>query len=188
MEEYYPANCADWQKWLEANHHSKQSVWIVFYNKNSGKDSISWSEAVETALCFGWIDSKKQTIDEFSYRQFYSKRKPNSTWSKINKDKVQMLIETGQMMPAGFESIEIAKQNGLWTILDEVEELIVPKDLEATFITQKGSKDYFLSLNKSMRKTILQWIVLAKIAETRQNRINQVAELAAKGQKPKQFG
>lgn len=134
---------------------------------------------------FAWIDSTRKTIDEFSFMQFFSKRKPKSNWSKINKVKVQQLIDNGKMTKAGYESIETAKQNGYWTILDEVEELIIPKDLEIAFEKHKGSKDYLLSLSKSTRKVILSWIALAKLQETRQKRIDEVVESAEQNFKPK---
>ncbi|RYG02631.1 MAG: hypothetical protein EOO07_32760, partial [Chitinophagaceae bacterium] len=103
VEIFYPANMADWRKWLEKNHLSKQSVWLVCYNKSSLKKSITWSESVDVALCFGWIDSKKIKIDNEKSHQFFSKRKPFSTWSKINKAKVELLIEKGLMAEAGYE-------------------------------------------------------------------------------------
>lgn len=186
-EIFYPVNQTEWRQWLEQNHLSKQSVWLVFYRQKSEKKSISWSEAVDVALCFGWIDSKKIKIDEEKSHQFFSKRKPKSTWSKINKEKVRQLIDNGLMTPTGFNIIEIAKQNGSWTILDEVEELIIPNDLDKAFKKHKGSKDYFLSLSKTIRKMMLQWIVLAKRPETRQKRINEIAKLAGESKKPKQF-
>ena len=129
VEVFYPKSQSTWRKWLEKNHRSKQAVWLVFHNKISGKKSISWSDAVDVALCFGWIDSKKIKIDPETVNQFFSKRKPNSAWSKINKTKVEMLIVHGLMSDAGFKSIETAKQNGSWTILDDVEALIIPEDL-----------------------------------------------------------
>lgn len=186
-EIFYPTSLTDWKKWLSKNHLSKQSVWLVFHSKSSEKPSITWSEAVDVALCFGWIDSKKIKIDHETSHQFFSKRKPNSTWSKINKEKVRQLIEKGLMTQAGYKSIETAKQNGSWTILDEVEELIIPNDLEEAFKKHKGSKAYFLSLSKSARKIMLSWIVLAKRPETRQKRIDEIAEHAGQKQKPKQF-
>ena len=143
---FYPTSLTAWRAWLEENHLSKQSVWLVFYKKKSGKKTITWSEAVDVALCFGWIDSKKITIDEETSHQFFSKRKDKSTWSKINKDKIERLIEQGLMTKAGFTSVETAKQNGSWTILDEVEELIIPADLEAEFADKPNSKDFFRSL------------------------------------------
>lgn len=149
--------------------------------------SISWSDAVDEALCFGWIDSVRKTIDEEKFVQFFGKRKPRGTWSKVNKEKVQRLIEAGLMFKAGLESIAAAKQNGSWEILDAVEELIIPEDLERAFKARGGSGDFFLSLSKSVRKAILQWLVLAKLPETRQRRIDEIAELAEQKMKPKQF-
>lgn len=185
IETYCPKSQTEWRQWLEKNHQSKLSVWLIYYTKKSTIPSLSWSEAVDEALCFGWIDSTRKTIDEFSFMQFFSKRKPKSNWSKINKEKVQQLIDSKRMTKAGYESIETAKRNGYWTILDEVEELIIPKDLEIAFEKHKGSKDYFLSLSKSTRKIILSWIVLAKLQETRQKRIDEVVESAEQNFKPK---
>ncbi|CAD0008118.1 YdeI/OmpD-associated family protein [Flavobacterium chungangense] len=185
IETYCPECQTDWRKWLEKNHQSKQSVWLIYYTKKSNIPTINWSEAVDEALCFGWIDSTRKTIDDSSFIQFFSKRKPNSTWSKINKEKIKQLIDSGRMTKAGYKSIETAKQNGSWTILDEVEELIIPNDLEDAFRKHNGSKDYFLSLSKSARKIILSWIVLAKRQETRQNRIDEIVKSAEQHLKPK---
>jgi uncharacterized protein YdeI (YjbR/CyaY-like superfamily) len=185
IETYCPKSQIEWRQWLEKNHQSKQSVWLIYYTKKSTIPSLSWSEAVDEALCFGWIDSTRKTIDDFSFIQFFSKRKPKSNWSKINKEKVKQLIDSKKMTKAGYESIETAKQNGYWTILDEVEDLIIPNDLEIAFEKHKGSKDYFLGLSKSARKIILSWIVLAKLQETRQKRIDEVVESAGQNLKPK---
>ncbi|MCH7400881.1 YdeI family protein [Belliella kenyensis] len=182
---YYPKTKKDWRLWLEQHHQSEQSVWLVYYTKKSNKPTISWSDAVDVALCFGWIDSKKVKIDEETSHQFFSKRKPKSTWSKINKEKIKKLTEQGLMTEEGYKSIEIAKENGSWTILDEVEELIIPEDLEQMFLKYPGSKDFFLSVSKSVRKMMLQWIVLAKRPETRQNRIIEIVENASQNRKPK---
>lgn len=186
-EVFYPKSLTAWRKWLEKNHLSKRSVWLVFYTKASNKKTITWSNAVEVALCFGWIDSKKIRIDDETSHQFFSKRKPKSTWSKINKEKVQQLIDNGLMTPAGLHVIQTARQNGSWSILDEVEELTIPSDLEKAFRKHKGSKDYFLSLSKSIRKILLSWIVLAKRPETRQKRIEEIAAHAGRKSKPPQF-
>lgn len=186
-EVFYPVNQAAWREWLAQNHVSKQSVWLVFYSKSSNKTSITWSEAVDVALCFGWIDSKKIKIDDERAHQFFSKRKPNSTWSKINKEKVARLIDNGAMTEGGLVGIEIAKQNGSWTILDEVEALTIPPDLAKAFQKHSGSEDYFLSLSKTIKKMMLQWVVLAKQSKTRQRRIDEIAELAGQNKKPKPF-
>ena len=186
-EIFYPKDTKEWRDWLTKNHASKDSVWVVFYNNSSTKPSITWSESVEVALCFGWIDSKKIAIDKEQSHQFFSKRRAKSTWSKINKDKVAQLIANGLMTEAGLESIEIAKQNGSWTLLDEVEQLIIPEDLLQAFQLYPGAKEYFDGLSKSARKAMLQWLVMAKLAATRQKRINEIAQLAGQYQKPKQF-
>lgn len=101
--------------------------------------SISWSEAVDEALCFGWIDSTKKTIDKERYMQYFSKRKAKSNWSKINKDKVKTLIDQGLMQEEGYKSIETAKQNGSWTMLDEVEALVIPDDLNEQLVAYKNA-------------------------------------------------
>ena len=185
QEVFYPASLTAWRKWLEQNHLSKSSVWLVLYSKSSGKSTINWSEAVDVALCFGWIDSKKIKIDEESSHQFFSRRKPKSTWSKINKEKIGRLIANGLMTEAGYACIELAKQNGSWTILDEVEELIIPEDLEEEFNNNEGTREYFLSLSKSVKKAILQWLVLARRTETRQKRISEIVQQASEKKKPK---
>ncbi|ATP55426.1 hypothetical protein CPT03_02590 [Pedobacter ginsengisoli] len=187
METFCPASREEWRQWLKENHSSRQSVWLVQYKQKSAKPSIPWSDSVDEALCFGWIDSTRKTIDEESFVQFFTKRKPTSNWSKINKAKVERLIEEGLMTEAGLHSIEVAKKNGSWSILDDVEELVVPKDLQEAFRLQPGTGDYFGSLSKSVKKMILQWVALAKRPETRQKRIAEIAELAAQKLKPKQF-
>ena len=186
-EEYCPSNKQDWRKWLEKNHNNQESVWLIFYKKKSPKYNLSWSDSVDEALCFGWIDSVKKTIDNDRYKQYFTKRKVKSNWSKVNKDKVQLLIEQKLMRDAGFKSIEIAKENGSWTILDEVEALIVPDDLNEEFKYYKGSKQYFDLLSKSSKKLLLYWVMSAKKKETRQKRIKEIAINASKNLKPKQF-
>ncbi|MEO7174980.1 MAG: YdeI/OmpD-associated family protein [Saprospiraceae bacterium] len=184
-EIFYPKNQTEWRNWLEENHLSKLNIWLVYYNKKSKIEAITWTEAVDVALCYGWIDSKRISIDTDTSHQFFSKRKPKSTWSKINKNKVEKLIEQGLMSEAGFKSIETAKQNGSWTILDEVEELIVPKDLEIEFAKKANSKEFFFNLSKSSKKIILYWLVSAKTIETRQRRIAEIIESAEQNLKPK---
>lgn len=185
IEVFYPRSVEDWRGWLEKNHLSVQSVWLVCYNKNSGKKSITWAESVEVALCFGWIDSKKVKIDEEKSHQFFSKRKAKSTWSKINKFKIAQLIEEGLMTESGYKSIDVAKQNGSWTILDTVERLVIPEDLDAELKNNSTAGEFFEGLSKSSKKAMLQWLVLAKRAETRQKRIAEIVDCAAQKLKPK---
>jgi uncharacterized protein YdeI (YjbR/CyaY-like superfamily) len=186
-ETFYPKDRHEWRQWLEKNHADKQSVWLVMYKKQSGKPSITWTDAVDEAICFGWIDSLKKSVDSESSIQFFSRRKPTSAWSKINKEKVTRLINDGLMAPAGQATIDTAKQNGTWILLDAVEELTIPEDLEKAFKDHTGAEAYFLSLSKSIKKMMLQWVTFAKRPETRQNRINEIAKLAGQGKKPKQF-
>jgi len=187
VEDYCPDNKEEWRKWLELNHNIKGAVWLIFYKKKSPNHNLSWSESVDEALCFGWIDSTKKAIDSEKYKQYFSKRKAKSNWSKINKDKVITLIDQGLMEEEGYKSIEIAKENGSWTILDGVEALTIPEDLKREFTNYKDSAEYFDSLSKSVKKILLYWVVSAKRSETRQKRIIEVAEKAGKKLKPKQF-
>jgi uncharacterized protein YdeI (YjbR/CyaY-like superfamily) len=187
IETFYPKSRKEWREWLQENHDKKQSIWLIYYKKKSNVPTVIYSEAVDEALCFGWIDSKAKPIDEHSFMQFFSKRKEKSVWSKINKEKIERLTEEGLITKAGFEIIEIAKQNGSWTILDEAEALIIPDDLEIEFQKRPNAKDYFLSLSRSDKRNILQWLVLAKRQETREKRIKEIVELAELKQKPKQF-
>lgn len=103
IETYRPQSRTDWRQWLEKNHQAKQSVWLVYYTKKSNVPSITWREAVDEALCFGWIDSTQKKIDDFSFMQFFTKRKPKSIWSKINKEKVLQLIDSKRMTKAGYQ-------------------------------------------------------------------------------------
>jgi uncharacterized protein YdeI (YjbR/CyaY-like superfamily) len=173
-----------WRKWLIKHHTSEQAVWLVFYNKSSSKTSISWSEAVDQALCFGWIDSKKIAVDSETSHQFFSKRKPHGTWSKINKEKVKRLTEQGLMTEAGQKCIDIAKKNGAWFILDEVEEAVFPPDLLQELKKNPDAARFLKGLSRSAIKMILHWLVLAKRPETRQKRLQEVIERANKGLRP----
>lgn len=185
LETFCPASPQQWSHWLQEHHAKKQSIWLIYYKKKTNLPTITWREAVDEALCYGWIDGTKRSIDDEKFMQFFSKRKPGSSWSKINKGKVQQLIEQGRMTQAGLDSIETAKQNGSWGILDDVEALKIPKDLEKAFKAKPGSKAFFLSLSKSVRKAMLQGLVFARRKETRQKRIVQIVALADQKLKPK---
>ncbi|UII24368.1 YdeI/OmpD-associated family protein [Fulvivirga ligni] len=187
IETFCPKSRTDWRKWLEKNHQSKQSVWLVYFKTSTKVPSISWSEAVDEAICFGWIDSTKKAVDEKRYMQYFSKRKPNSIWSKVNKEKVEKLIANGRMRESGFNSIQVAKQNGSWLILDDVEALVVPEDLKEALENYHEATEFFNSLSKSSKKILLHWVMSAKRPETRRKRVLEIALSASKRQKPKQF-
>ena len=187
MNSYCPKDKADWRNWLKENHIKEDSVWLIYNKKNSPNPNLNWSEAVDEALCFGWIDSTARPIDEIQYKQYFCKRKPKSNWSKVNKDKVEVLMEQGLMEEAGLKSIAIAKENGSWTFLDQVEALIVPEDLIEELKNHEGAREYFDSLSKSIKKNLLYWVISAKREATRQKRIIEIAENAGQEMKPKQF-
>lgn len=186
-EDFCPNDQKDWRRWLDLNHKKKESVWLIFYKKKSPNYNLSWSDSVDEALCYGWIDSTKRKIDNEKYKQYFCKRKSKSNWSKINKDKIRRLTEQGLMQEEGYKSVEVAKENGSWTILDDVEALLIPKDLTNEFKNYKGSKEYFEGLSNSEKKILLYWIVSAKRKETRHKRILEITENGSKHLKPKQF-
>ena len=184
VKTFCPINRQQWREWLQEHHDKEKSVWLIFYKKKSSMPTISWSEAVDEALCFGWIDSVAKPLDEEKFMRFFSRRKATSGWSGINKEKVQGLIDAGYMTQAGFEVIERAKQNGSWTILDDAEALTIPADLEKELQKRPHAQRYFLRLSKSDKRNILQWLILAKRPETRQKRITEMVELADQNRKP----
>ena len=116
---FCPESTQQWRAWLQENHDTENAVWVIFYKNKSQNPIISWSDAVDEALCFGWIDSIAKPIDEEKFMRFFSRRKPKSVWSRINKQKVERLISAGLMTKKGIESIEVARENGSWTILDD---------------------------------------------------------------------
>ena len=180
VKTFYAKTQKEWRNWLEKNHRSEKAVWLIFYKKGSGTQSTNYAETLEDALCFGWIDSKANKRDDESYYQYFAKRKPESNWSKVNKEKVAKLIEKGLMAAAGFESIDIAKRNGTWSALDEVEELIIPSDLQLLFDNNKRAFENWENFPRSVKRGILEWILNAKRPETRQKRTAETVELAEK--------
>ena len=168
----------EWRNWLEKNHQSEKSIWLIIYKKESETPSIYYPEAVDEALCFGWIDSKPNKRDEHSYYQFFSKRNPKSNWSKVNKVKVSNLMEQGLIHDSGLRMIEIAKQNGNWTALDEVEKITIPDDLKELFLKNKTAYDNWEKFPRSSKRGILEWIMNAKKTETRKKRIEETVQHA----------
>lgn len=182
---YHPKDQKEWRLWLEQNHQTADCIWLIFYKKNSGRANLSWSDAVDQALCFGWIDSTKRPIDSEKYMQYFGKRKPKSNWSKINKDKVAVLTNAGLMTKAGHASVEVAKENGSWNYLDNVEALIVPKELRQAFHANPASETYYASLSTSLKKQLLYWVISAKREETKAKRVKEIVESANQGVLPK---
>lgn len=185
--EFLPPTLVDWRKWLHENHLSEKGLWVVFGKKNSGVQSISLAEAIDEAVCFGWIDSVINSIDEKHYKIYFSPRSPQSNWSRVNKNKVARLEKAGRLQPAGLELIRIAKENGTWTALDDVENLIVPPDLQIAFDAYPQAEDYWKAFPRSVKRGILEWILNAKRAPTRAKRIEETARLAAQNLRANQY-
>jgi uncharacterized protein YdeI (YjbR/CyaY-like superfamily) len=178
IKTFYAKTRETWRNWLFENHNKEKSVWLIIYKKESETPSVYYPEAVDEALCFGWIDSKPNKRDEESIYQFFSKRKPKSNWSKVNKDKVERLIAEKLMTEAGYEMIKIAKETGTWDALNEVDQLIVPDDMKLFFDKNKVAFEFWEKFPKSAKRGILEWILNAKQAETRQKRIEETVKLA----------
>ncbi len=172
-------DAATWRKWLEANHEKTPAVWLIMYKMAVDKPSVCYNEALDEAICFGWIDSHKRKRDEHSFYQLFSKRKVKSKWSRVNKEKVRQLTKAGKMMSAGLEAVKAAKANGMWDVLNEVEEGVVPPDLQAALDANPIAKGYFEAFPRSSKRNILEWILSAKQAETRQKRIDETVRMAA---------
>lgn len=172
-----------WRKWLEKNHASAKGVWLEYFKKSSGKPSVTVEEAVEEALCFGWIDSKMKPIDAERFRQVFTPRKTKSIWSKINKARVAKLIKAGLMTPAGLERVKASKRDGSWNRLDAVEALVMPEDFRTALRANPTAEKNFTAFNDSAKKIILWWIVSAKRPETREKRIRETVALAEKNVK-----
>ena len=184
LDRVYAADRAAWRSWLETHGETTAAVWFVFSKKGSGQSSITYEEAVEEALCFGWIDSKAKPIDDRRYMQYFSPRKPASGWSKINKARLERLIAAGLMREPGLRAIERAKTNGSWSLLDDVEALVIPDDLAAAFAATPGTRDRFDTLSRTSRRNILHGIATAKRPQTRANRIAATVEATAHGRAP----
>ncbi|MCD6010993.1 MAG: hypothetical protein K0Q79_855 [Flavipsychrobacter sp.] len=184
---YYAKDRKAWRKWLEKNHASSIGVWLVYYKKDSGKSRVEYAEAVEEALCFGWIDSTFNPIDEVSFMQLFTPRKPKSGWSKLNKERIERMVEEGLMMPAGIEKIEAAKKNGTWEKLDTIESFTVPPELKKAFAANKKAAKFFETLGKTNKKYILYYVNGVKSAEKKAKRIEEIIIAANEGRMADRF-
>ncbi len=175
----YAKDRSEWRKWLEKNHATSSGVWLIYYKKGSSKPSVSYDQAVEEALCFGWIDSRVNALDDERYMQVFSSRKAKSSWSKLNKQRVEQLIQNGFMTAAGLEKIEAAKRDGSWSTLDAIEDLQLSVDLMEALDSNRTAYDNFMAFSTSSKKNIVRWIESAKRPETRLKRIEETVTLAA---------
>lgn len=174
----HPATRSEWRAWLQKNHTRKEGVWLISYKKTTGKPRVEYAESVEEALCFGWVDSKANKLDEERSMLWFAPRKPSSGWSRPNKERIERMVAAGLMMPAGLAKIEAAKQDGSWEILDAVEALTMPDDLAAALAHYPQASVNFQQFPRSAKRGILEWIALAKKPETRAKRVEETARLA----------
>jgi uncharacterized protein YdeI (YjbR/CyaY-like superfamily) len=185
-EIHYFKNSQEWRKWLHENHHSSTGIELIFYRVDSQYESMRWEEAVQVAICYGWIDSTVRKLDDERRKQTFTPRKDKSVWSKLNKTYVEKLIANNLMHESGLIKIEIGKQNGSWTSLDNVEDLIVPEDLQKAFNNNKIAFDNYTNFSFTYRKSFLYWLNQAKREETRTNRISEIIKLCEANIKSRQ--
>lgn len=183
-DRFHPQDRDEWRDWLESNHETSKGVWLVSWKKATGKPRLTYDEAVEEALCFGWIDSRPNKLDDERSMLWFTPRNPGSVWSRINKQRIEKLVDTGRIAPAGTALVEAAKRDSSWTSLDRVEDLIVPSDLEEALQASPDAQQYFTSFAPSVKKPLLWWIESAKRPETRARRIRRVVESAERNENP----
>ena len=183
-DSFQPRDRAEWRAWLEQHYATSSSIWLIAFKQSSGKQNLSYEEAVQEALCFGWIDSRRDTLDAERNVQLFTPRKPGSPWSRVNKRRIEQLIAEGRMTPAGMAKIEAAKEDGTWSSFDAVEDLIVPGDLAAALVASPAAHAAFHAFSPSVRKQLLWWVVSAKRQDTRARRIDQLVAEAAENNNP----
>ncbi len=171
LSEIHPGTRAEWRSWLEENHATRGGVWLIYYRASTGKRRLSWEDAVREALCFGWIDSKVKPIDDARYKQIFTPRKPRSVWSKVNKLHVAELIDAGLMTEAGIRAVEVAKKNGAWSLLEPVDALIAPADLESALQSSERAREAYEALSNSAKRSVLYSLYSAKREHTRAQRL-----------------
>lgn len=177
-------NRKEWRGWLEKHHGKETGIWLVLYKKHSAKPGLRYEEALEEALCFGWIDGQLMKVDNDKFKLRYSPRRPKSPWSRINRDKAEKLIRSGQMAAAGLARIKEAKKSGLWqrAYTNKTRERM-PSDLKTALQKNKTAWSNFRKFANTYRNMYIGWIVSAKTTETRKRRIAKVVDQAAKDKK-----
>ncbi|EFH84356.1 YdeI/OmpD-associated family protein [Ktedonobacter racemifer] len=174
----------DWELWLHANHDGAKGLWVKLAKKESGIPSISYAEALDVALCYGWIDGQKASLDEQYWLQKFTPRGRRSAWSKVNREKAMALIAEGRMQPAGQKQIELAKADGRWEQAYEPQSKInIPDDLQSELDQHPLAKEFFATLDSRNRYAILYRIQTAKKVETRSARIQKFIEMLSKREK-----
>jgi uncharacterized protein YdeI (YjbR/CyaY-like superfamily) len=178
------ADAADFEAWLERNHDSPDGVWLKIAKKGAREPSVTYDEAVELGLCFGWIDSQMRGLDDQHYLQRFTPRRPRGRWSKINREKVEALIEAGRMRPAGLVEVEAAKADGRWDAAYEgARTAKVPDDLQAELDANPAAAEFFAGLDSANRYAIIYRLGDAKKPETRERRLRKFVAMLERGEK-----
>jgi uncharacterized protein YdeI (YjbR/CyaY-like superfamily) len=185
-ERFHPGSRAEWRAWLAEHHDRSDAVWLVLWRPRSGREGLTYDEAVEEALCFGWIDGKAAGLDDERTMLRFSPRKQGSGWARSNKRRVERLLAEGLMTEAGLALVEEAKRDGSWVRLDAVEDLVVPDDLAAALAAHPGARERWDGLPRSVRRAALLRIVEAKRPETRAKWVAETARRTARGERPGQ--
>ena len=173
---------AEWEAWLAENHDTADGLWLKIAKKDSGTKSVTYSEALDVALCWGWIDGQKAPFDDKFWLQRFTRRKPKSKWSKINVGRATALIDQGRMQAAGREQIDLAQRDGRWeSAYDSHRTATVPEDLQQALDENPRARDFFATLGSQRRYTILYWIQDAKKPETRARRIDKFVTMLNEG-------
>ncbi|WP_067148619.1 YdeI/OmpD-associated family protein [Pseudotamlana agarivorans] len=183
IQESYFARDTDWFDWLLKNHNKEKGVYLIFYKLETNIPTMRWEEAVKVALCFGWIDSKVQSLGDGKRRQYFCPRNPKSSWSAINKKYVNELIETSLMQESGYKAIEIAKESGAWTAMDDVEKGVIPIELQDAFNNNPQAYKNYKNFAKGYQKSYLFYLESAKREATKQKRIVEIINLCEANKK-----
>jgi uncharacterized protein YdeI (YjbR/CyaY-like superfamily) len=178
------ASHVEWEAWLDAEHRGSDGVWLKFAKKGSGVESVAYAEALEVALCYGWIDSQVARLDERFYLQKFTPRRARSKWSRINREKIDELVKQGRMKPAGLEQVERAKADGRWdAAYSSPANVETPEDLRAALDASPKAAEFWSELNKSNRYAIIFQLEDAKKPETRARRLGKFVGMLERGEK-----
>jgi uncharacterized protein YdeI (YjbR/CyaY-like superfamily) len=180
---FHPQTRKSWRAWLTQHHETTRGVWVASWRRETGRPVVPYPEMVEEALCFGWIDSMADTLDEQRRLQLYTPRKPRSTWTRLNRERVAQLEAQGRMVDAGRRAVEVARANGWWTIYDRVEDLREPDELAAALDAAPRARREWDAFPPSARKMMLWWVISAAKPETRAQRISAIVEAAEQGKR-----
>ena len=182
VKTFYPKSRAEWREWLTKYSEIEKRVYLIVYRKKSGKPSVGFQEAIDEAICFGWIDSKGKKRDQNSSYWCFSKRNPKSTWGKTSRERAECMIQSGLMTDRGLAMIELARRTGTWEAYADAENLVMPLDLQQQLEKNPTAQTNFDSFAPSSKRIVLRWIAAAKRPETRERRIKQTVELAERNE------